>query len=623
MVIYSEASILFKNKLSTIDFGKINFILSFFSGTDGPSTSRPPSGKPPAAPQSTNEGYESEVSSILGENAQDDSDDSTATRIIEKSNLFPNFERPKSGSVVANRTQPLPEATEQPAFEKLSESPKEVKLQVAQAQAEPDEVRIILSGDRPKTSYVAHDNEAIVIRRPKTTGALVASGEKRDFKLTLEIEPVDQITIRTPPKTPEKVSLIFDMHESTGNVMMTSSDQQNDSSLSIFEEQQLSILPPPSPGVVVQQAAIPLPPPPTPPPLKTPIVELPPSPTPSRSISQSPSRSNTKSPSLPFEETPIVRKMEAKPSVPHFNSPLPQQQPGSDSTYESTTDTEAQKKPTKPVKKKEKAAGKKVERPRDLIVNCFLKLQSSNWEEVMEVSCDRVFHFSKNLINSSFQGLEAFVFLIKHHADLVDANLHLMTIELCKQIKNLRSQVARSACQVASKLFLTHRRTIEPEAEELTAMLLNRTSDTNKFLRADAISALECMCENLPVARVIHLLSIKGATHHNGLVKTATAKLLAKLVDRIGGEKVFSLSRETRDKLILTAANLLTEGSLETRSYAKQIFRQLAAGHPNAAKIFLDVIPSRVYRNIEKTLKSILIFWTDSPKFYQIVTLNF
>lgn len=148
-----------------------------------------------------------------------------------------------------------------------------------------------------------------------------------------------------------------------------------------------------------------------------------------------------------------------------------------------------------------------------------------------------------------------------------------MTIELSKQIKNLRSQVARSACQVAGELFQSHRRTIEPEAEELTSTLLNRTSDTNKFLRADAIRALECMCDNLPVAKVIHLLAFKGATHHNGLVKCATAKLLSRVVERIGGDKVFVLSKETRDKVILTSANLLMEGSLDTRSYTKEIFR--------------------------------------------------
>lgn len=91
-----------------------------------------------------------------------------------------------------------------------------------------------------------------------------------------------------------------------------------------------------------------------------------------------------------------------------------------------------------------------------------------------------------------------------------------MTIELGKQIKNLRSQVARAACQAAGDLFQTHRKSIEAEAEELTSNLLHRTSDTNKFLRSDAIKAIEYMCENLPPPKVIHILCFRGATHHNG-----------------------------------------------------------------------------------------------------------
>lgn len=74
----------------------------------------------------------------------------------------------------------------------------------------------------------------------------------------------------------------------------------------------------------------------------------------------------------------------------------------------------------------------------------------------------------------------------------------------------------RAACQAASDLFQTHRKTIEPETEELTANLLHRTSDTNKFLRNDAVKAIEVMTENLPPSKVIHILCFKGATHHNG-----------------------------------------------------------------------------------------------------------
>lgn len=88
------------------------------------------------------------------------------------------------------------------------------------------------------------------------------------------------------------------------------------------------------------------------------------------------------------------------------------------------------------------------------------------------------------------------------------------------------------------------------------------------------------------------------------MVRTASANLCNQIVERCGVDKIFSMNRDLRDKLILTCANLLLEGSLDTRNYAKMFFKQLSH-HPTYNKTLLDVIPPRTYRNIEKTLKSI------------------
>jgi hypothetical protein len=100
------------------------------------------------------------------------------------------------------------------------------------------------------------------------------------------------------------------------------------------------------------------------------------------------------------------------------------------------------------------------------------------------------------------------------------------------------------------------------------------------------------------------ILSFRGATHQNAAVRCTTAKLLNNLVFRIGCDKVFNMHKELRDRFILTGANLLMEGSLETRNHTKEIFKQLSI-HSHYQKVLLDVIPSNTYRNIEKALKSI------------------
>ncbi|XP_062705037.1 uncharacterized protein LOC109411760 isoform X3 [Aedes albopictus] len=228
---------------------------------------------------------------------------------------------------------------------------------------------------------------------------------------------------------------------------------------------------------------------------------------------------------------------------------------------------------------------RKFDKPKDALSNCISHLESPNWEQ-------------------NISGLQFFVRLIRHHPEVIDNQIHLLSVALAKQVRNLRSQVARAACQASAEFFSTHRRCIEGEAEDIATHLLHRTADTNKFLRADATQALESMCENLSNHKVIHIISFKGATHQNAVVRTTAAKLLDKIVRQLGPDKVFALPKESREKLVLTGGQLLLEGSLDTRNYIKSMFKQLSE-HPNYNKVLLEVIPPRTYRNIEKSLKSI------------------
>lgn len=230
-------------------------------------------------------------------------------------------------------------------------------------------------------------------------------------------------------------------------------------------------------------------------------------------------------------------------------------------------------------------AARRNEIPKDTLAQCIEQMDSPDWEIIVK-------------------GIQTFLRLIRHQPQLVESQIHLVTIALSKQIKSLRSQVARSACKAAAEFFITHQKPLEHESEDLSLNLLGRTADTNKFLRADATRALEMMCDNLTPSKVIHILSTRGSTHLNAAVRTTTAKLYNRLVSKLGCDKVFQMNRDCRDKLILNCANLLLEGSLDTRNYAKDVFRQLSV-HNSYNKVIHDVIPQRTYRNIEKALKSI------------------
>lgn len=225
------------------------------------------------------------------------------------------------------------------------------------------------------------------------------------------------------------------------------------------------------------------------------------------------------------------------------------------------------------------------ERPKEAYANCMAQLDDPNWETVM-------------------LGLKNFMRLIRNHPEYVDPHIHVVAGILAKHVRNLRSQVSRAACQATEVFFLTHHKLLETESEDLVTTLLHRTADTNKFLRKDATKALESMCDHLTTQKVIQLLSTRGVTHQNAVVRTTTSYLLCRLVMQLGVEKVFGMGTDSRNRVIITGAKLLGEGSLETRNYAKQMFRVLST-HLKYQKILLEVIPDKLYRNIEKSLKKL------------------
>lgn len=249
------------------------------------------------------------------------------------------------------------------------------------------------------------------------------------------------------------------------------------------------------------------------------------------------------------------------------------------------TNTAATHKPNKSQDLFASTAMRKYDKPREALNNCLNQMDSANWETTMT-------------------GLQHFVRLIRFHPELVETNIHTMCVALCKHVRNLRSQVSRSACQACGEFFVTHSKHLEQEIDDLATTLLNRTADTNKFLRGDAAKALDAMCDHMPAHKTIQAVVTRGATHPNAIVRTAAANLCNRIINRLGCDKIFSMNRDSRDRLILAGANFMMEGSLETRNHAKMLFKQLST-HPQYAKTILEVIPPRTYRNIEKSLKTI------------------
>ncbi|GLH12172.1 Uncharacterized protein GBIM_16912 [Gryllus bimaculatus] len=226
-----------------------------------------------------------------------------------------------------------------------------------------------------------------------------------------------------------------------------------------------------------------------------------------------------------------------------------------------------------------------LSRPRDSMLQCLQLLDNPEWEKTM-------------------QGLQTLVCLLKFHTMLPMTYLHSVMVLLAKQVRNLRSQVSRAACMVSSELFSTLGRAVENDLDELAGPLFHRSADTNKFLRADCNTALDSMVEAVSPSKAVSVIVTKGASHQNAIVRTTAARLLYAVVSKIGTDRVMMASQDMRDKIILTGANLLTEGSLDTRCHAKQIFRCLSKNE-NFNHILQEVLPASLLRHIRKTLQNL------------------
>ncbi|KAG8323385.1 hypothetical protein J6590_006396 [Homalodisca vitripennis] len=91
------------------------------------------------------------------------------------------------------------------------------------------------------------------------------------------------------------------------------------------------------------------------------------------------------------------------------------------------------------------------------------------------------------------------------------------------------------------------------------------------------------------------------ATHQNAIVRATACRLLLRLCGRLGPERVLSLPRETRDAILNTGARSLTEGSLDTRRFAKEMFVLLSQDQ-RLPSLLTEVVPTTVMRSISKVL---------------------
>uniref|UniRef100_A0A915PW11 TOG domain-containing protein n=1 Tax=Setaria digitata TaxID=48799 RepID=A0A915PW11_9BILA len=137
--------------------------------------------------------------------------------------------------------------------------------------------------------------------------------------------------------------------------------------------------------------------------------------------------------------------------------------------------------------------------------------------------------------NGKMCAIEVIVILAEMSPSVLVGNIHLVTMKLLNECKNLRSSVSRAAISSFGVLFKNLKTVMDSDIEKICSVLMQKAGDvSNAFIRDDATVALEEMVKHVSPGRSLNALVIAGAKSKNNTIRACCASLLVKLVERMG-----------------------------------------------------------------------------------------
>ena len=219
--------------------------------------------------------------------------------------------------------------------------------------------------------------------------------------------------------------------------------------------------------------------------------------------------------------------------------------------------------------------------------------------EKMLVNLENHEEWEKNMT-----GLSGVLRLVHHHPETVLVEYKQVTQLVLKQVKNLRSQVARAAVHLVGDMFDILKRSMESDLEKIALPLIMKTGETNRFLREDCNQALDKMVDNVSPSKSILVITAEPLNSKNAVIRTTVSRLLANITNKIGPSKALTGSRDITERLLPAVAKLAQDGSLEARIYAKMTLKTLM-DHEDFERILKKNLTTNTLRNLEKVLDSV------------------
>uniref|UniRef100_A0A1I8GHC7 TOG domain-containing protein n=1 Tax=Macrostomum lignano TaxID=282301 RepID=A0A1I8GHC7_9PLAT len=188
------------------------------------------------------------------------------------------------------------------------------------------------------------------------------------------------------------------------------------------------------------------------------------------------------------------------------------------------------------------------------------------------------------------EGLQLVQRLAANHPEVAAREMHPLTLAVIGEVKNLRSQVSRLAMSTLGCLLQHLGKRMDAELEQCAKILLQKGSETNKFIQEDAESALMSMVEHCNQGRALGAIIQGGASHKSSQVRSLCAQILSELCDRMGPGRVLS--------------GVNGHGSQETRYWGRTILYPLL-GHQDFDALISKHVSPAVMRNLKDVLENL------------------
>uniref|UniRef100_A0A452ET49 TOG array regulator of axonemal microtubules protein 1 n=1 Tax=Capra hircus TaxID=9925 RepID=A0A452ET49_CAPHI len=113
------------------------------------------------------------------------------------------------------------------------------------------------------------------------------------------------------------------------------------------------------------------------------------------------------------------------------------------------------------------------------------------------------------------EGLNFIRCLAAFHSEILNIKLHETNFAVVQEVKNLRSGVSRAAVVCLSDLFTHLKKSMDQELDNTVKVLLQKSGESNTFIREDVDKALRAMITNVTPARAVVSL-INGGQRYYG-----------------------------------------------------------------------------------------------------------